>query len=104
MTVVDATSVREADRAPLLALARTSGVPAVAIVFDLPLDMCLERNRSRRVGRVPDRVVREQFEDLQDGLRRLEEGFGVVHRLSSPEDVTAAEVMCGFAPVSDTDS
>ena len=103
LTVVDATNVRQADRAPLLLLAHTNGVPAVAIVFDLPVETCLERNRSRLDDRVPDRVVRQQFEDLRDELRVLEEGFDVVHRLSSREDVDSARVMCGFASVSDTD-
>lgn len=103
LTVVDATSVREADRAPLLVLARTNGVPAVAIVFDLPLETCLERNRSRAEGRVPDRVVLQQSEDLRNGSSGLEEGFSAVHRLSSPEDVDSATIMCGFASVSDTD-
>lgn len=103
LTVVDATSVREADRAPLLALARTNDVRPVAVVFDLPLDVCLEQNRSRVEGRVPDRVVREQVADLRDGLERLGEGFSLVHKLSSREEVRSAEVMCESAPVSDTD-
>ncbi|TML24674.1 MAG: hypothetical protein E6G28_00165 [Actinobacteria bacterium] len=67
LTVVDATSVRSEHRAALLALATRHRAPAVAIVFDLPADMCFERNELRRDRGVLRQVVREQVADLRQG-------------------------------------
>src|SRR5919109_2216314 len=50
LTVVDATNVQREARRPLVALARSHHVLSVAIVFDLPERLCVERNASR-----PDR-------------------------------------------------
>src|SRR5262245_16944986 len=50
LTVIDATNVQGDARKPLLALARQYYCLAVAVVFDLPEAVCLERNRQR-----PDR-------------------------------------------------
>ena len=50
LTVVDATNVQPEARKPLVALAREYHVLPVAIVLDLPEQVCQERNRSR-----PDR-------------------------------------------------
>lgn len=67
--VVDATNTTTLARRVLLALARAAGMPAVAVVFDVPLGLCLARN-ARRPGvprpghrwarRVPGRVVYAQ--------------------------------------------
>ena len=93
VTVVDATNVREEDRTPLLTLARAHAAPAIAIVLDLPLEACVERNDGRGSGSVPARVLREQVADLREGLARLEaEGFGDVYVLSSGEEMDAAIV------------
>lgn len=101
LAVVDATNVREAERAPLLVLARGNGVPAVAIVLALPLHLCLERNAARAKGRVPEAVVREQVRDLEDGLERIRaEGFALVHLLASPDEVEAAVVVREGLPAS----
>lgn len=51
LTVVDATSVKSGDRKPLLELAREYHCPPVAVVFDLPADVCSARNDRR-----PDRT------------------------------------------------
>ncbi len=55
LTVVDATNVRAADRRPWIAAARRHGVPAAAIVFDLPRDEIVAQNASR--ARVVDEAV-----------------------------------------------
>ena len=93
LTVVDATNVREADRTPLLTLARACGARTVAVVLDLPQDVCLERNARRATERVPPRAIREQVADLHEGLGRLRaEGFQDVHVLTSPEEADAVAV------------
>ncbi len=93
LTVVDATSVQPQARRPLVALAREHDVLPVAIVFDLPERLCIERNAAR-----PDRpfgaeVVRRQSDQLRRGLKGLQrEGFRTVHMLRSPSEVDAATI------------
>src|SRR4028119_233462 len=50
LTVVDATNVQPESRAPLIALARAYHCLPVAIAFNLPEQLCQERNAAR-----PDR-------------------------------------------------
>src|SRR5581483_1733566 len=82
LTVVDATNVTRAARRALLRRAAAAGIPAVAIVFDLPLDVVLAQN-ARRAGRVVEpRVVERQWRTLAAALARdalAEEGFVAVH-------------------------
>jgi protein phosphatase len=83
-TVVDATNVKPRSRKPLIAVARRYGARAVAIVFDVPLEVCLERNRSRPSRSLPDSVVRRQHEQMKLALADLRsEGFDDVHVLAS---------------------
>src|SRR5687768_12863136 len=65
VTVVDATSVRHEDRAPLVALAREHHVLPVAIVLDLPESVCQERNAARPDRDFGPHVVRRQRGDLR---------------------------------------
>ena len=91
LTVVDATSVRPEDRAPLVALAREQHVLPVAIVFDLPAKLCQERNDARPDRSFGPHVIRQQSQALRRGLRGLQrEGFRMIHRLESAEQVDAA--------------
>jgi predicted kinase len=94
LTVVDATNVQRKARKPLLSMAREHTVPAFAVVFDLPEEVCLQRNRGRKDRRVEPGVVRRQYEDLQDSIHDLEsEGFDMVICLSTEEEVDVAEVV-----------
>jgi protein phosphatase len=93
LTVVDATNVQPEARRPLIALAREHGHPAVAIVFDLPERLCLERNAARAGRRVPPRVVRAQHGLLRRSLGRLAgEGLDRVVVLGTPEEVESVTV------------
>jgi protein phosphatase len=93
LTVVDATSVKAQDRAPLVALARQHDVPAVAIVLNLDERICRERNASRPDRQFGPHVVRNHVRMLRQGLRGLErEGFRHVYILNSPAEVDAARV------------
>src|SRR5579871_3260915 len=47
LTVIDATNVQPEARAPLVALARKYHCLPVAIVLNLPEEICQERNRAR---------------------------------------------------------
>jgi predicted kinase/SAM-dependent methyltransferase len=93
LTVVDATNVRREDRASLVELARSHDVLPVAIVLDLPEQVCLARNADRPDRDLAAAVVRRQRADLRRSLRGLgREGFRKVHVLDSVEAVEQATV------------
>jgi protein phosphatase len=94
LTIVDATSVQPNARQPLLVLARAYRVPAMAIVLQLPEDLCLLRSQGRLGRPVPPEVVRNQVRDLERSLPDLEsEGFEHIYLLSSQEEVDRAVVL-----------
>jgi predicted kinase len=90
MNYVDATNLTSHDRHSWIKLAKDFGYEVQAVFFDVPLEVCLERNRKR------ERVVGE------DVLRRLaskmkqpsfEEGFSkiTVVRVKPKQEGSAAE-------------
>jgi len=92
LTVVDATSVKRASRLGLLRRARAAGVPAIAIVLDLPASTVHARNRARGGRVVPADAVDAQLADLASALRPggLEaEGFAAIYRFGDPASVDA---------------
>jgi protein phosphatase len=96
LTVVDATSVQAHARRQLTRRAAEAGIPAVAVVLDLPADVVLARNAARSDRVVPEAAVRRQLAELDRSLRtgRLEaEGFASVLRLAGAAAVDAAHVV-----------
>ncbi|MEU1055036.1 polynucleotide kinase-phosphatase [Streptomyces sp. NPDC005876] len=94
-TVVDATSVQSEARAHLVELARRYDVLPVAIVLDVPEEVCAERNAARadRAG-LPRRVIGRHIRELRRSLRHLErEGFRKVHVLRGAEEIERATVV-----------
>ena len=93
LTVVDATNVRPEDRRRLVQLARSNHVLPVAVVLDVPPEVCRARNEAR-----PDRdfgahVIRNQLNALRRSLRNLQqEGFRRVTVLRGVDQVDAATV------------
>ena len=82
LTVIDATNVQKEARAPLLALARRFYVQAVALVLDVPAEVCHERNQSRPDRDFGPHVTRNHARQLRQSLRHLEkDGFRYVHVL-----------------------
>jgi predicted kinase len=93
LTVVDATSVEGWARQHLLSVARRLGRTAAAIVFNLPLDTCLERNRSRVDRRLPPAAIRRQHARMRTSLEGLAaEGFAPLVVLSSPDEADAVVI------------
>jgi protein phosphatase len=93
LTVIDATSVQPEARAPLVALARKYHCLPVAIVLNLPEEVCHERNQSRPDRSFSPHVIRNQRSQLRRSLRGLQrEGFRHVFVLETPEAVEAAVV------------
>jgi protein phosphatase len=93
LVVVDATNLDLADRSQNLDLAAAAACPAVAIVFDLPLSVCLERNARRPGRQVSERVVRRQHRRLGRTLPFIErEGFDAVHMIHGSDELDSLEV------------
>jgi protein phosphatase len=88
LTVVDATNVQPESRKPLVTIAREFHCLPVAIVFDLPQQICHERNAVRPDRNFGPHVVRQQTSQMHRSLRSLQrEGFRHVHVLRSIEEI-----------------
>lgn len=98
--VVDAVSARPEDRRPLVALAAARDCAAVALVLDLPEELCAARDRERAGRTVGARVIAEQRAAILRSLPGLrDEGFAAVHVLTTPEEVDAVELRRVPVPV-----
>jgi len=94
LTVIDATSVQQFARKKIIDIARSHDMLPVAIVFDMPEDLCIERNRTRPDRNVGPQVVKKHVRDLTRNLRNLQkEGFRYVHILHSQEEVDSVEIV-----------
>ena len=99
LAVVDATNVDWMWRARLLEVARRHARPAIAIVFALPLEVCLARSAAR-ARTVPASVIRRQVDTVSRDIDRLDlEGFAAVHVLRSVAEVDAAHLEIEKGPV-----
>ena len=96
LTVVDATNVERWARELLLAEARRHRRPAAAIVFDLPLATCVDRNAARTDRRLPPASIRRQHARMRASLDGLAaEGFDPILVLSTAEAVQAISLERG---------
>lgn len=87
LTVADATNVQPDARKKLISIARSFHVLPVAIVFDMPQELCETRNQQRTDRNVPPHVIRRQLQDLKHSLRSIKkEGFKKLYTLRSEEE------------------
>lgn len=93
LTVVDATNVLPSARKPLVRMADRYRRPAVAIVFDLPDEICLQRNAARAQRGVTPEVITRNTARLRRSLRGMRrEGFRQVFILRTPEEMDSAHI------------
>ena len=93
LTVVDATNVQPEARRPLVQLAKSYHCLPVAIVLDVPANLCFERNRDRPDRDFGPHVVRQQRSQLRRSLKKLKrEGFRHIFVMDSVEQIDAATV------------
>lgn len=71
LTVIDATNVQPEDRKPLIVLAREYHALLVAIIFNLPEQICHERNRQRPDRDFGPHVVRRQIAQMRRSFAGL---------------------------------
>ena len=79
LAVIDATNVQPEARKPLVELARRYHALPVAIVFDMPLQLCLERNKNRPDRNFGHHVIRQQASQLRRSTRNLKRGGVLAH-------------------------
>jgi protein phosphatase len=92
-TVLDATNLKAESRRPLLGLARRYHYLTTAIVFDLPAELCKERNRLRAERQVPESVIDLHSQTLQQTINQLQhDRFDQVWILDGPDEVENAEI------------
>ncbi len=72
LTYIDATNLKREQRRPFIVLANARGYDAEALFFDVPLDVCLNRNQDRD-RRVPEAAIRRMSASLERPTP--EEGF-----------------------------
>ncbi|MCX7108656.1 MAG: AAA family ATPase [Proteobacteria bacterium] len=93
-TVIDATNVQPEARKTLLKLARHYHSPTIAIVLDMPLWLCLERNAVRQDRTLSDSVIRNHRGQLQGSLQGLaKEGFRQIHIFDRPGDLESVSLL-----------
>jgi len=94
LTVADATHLNAQSRRPMIKLAEQFGFNSAALVFDVPLEICLRRNAGRQRV-VPEEALARQHAELRIALRTIpREGFRCVFVIHESEEETA-EVQIG---------
>jgi protein phosphatase len=93
LTVIDATNTQAADRKHLIRLAREHHCLPVAIVLNVPEQICRDRNHLRPDRQFGDHVVRRHVQNIHNSLKGLQrEGFRQVYVLSSIEQIESVEI------------
>jgi protein phosphatase len=88
LTVVDATNIQKESRKGLINLSKSYHCLPVAIVLDLPEEICAERNATRPDRNFREHVIRQQRQQLKNAIRGLkEEGFRHIVVLKSVEEI-----------------
>jgi len=90
MTVVDATNTKAEHRRPLMAHARATPTPTVAIVLDLPAETILAQNATRSSRVVDPAVVERHLAAIRKTVDQGQlpaEGFDHVVLLRTPTEI-----------------
>jgi predicted kinase len=98
LCVVDSTALTNQARKDLLTLAQRCQVPTTLLLFDVPLETCIERDekRERSVGRA---VLERQYENLvqsKDAIRQ--EAFGQIVEFAEG-DLESVQIEVLFRPI-----
>lgn len=88
MNFIDATNLSPKERHSWIKMAHDFGYEAHAVFFDVPTEVCMERNR-KRLRNVPDEVMLRMAQKLRPP--KFDEGFAkvIVVRLKSKKDSEA---------------
>jgi predicted kinase len=99
MNFIDATNLSPKERHSWIKMAQDFGYEAHAVFFDVPTEVCMERNR-KRLRNVPDEVMLRMAQKLRPP--KFDEGFAkvIVVRLKSKKDTGAAAELPDSSPES----
>ena len=90
LTIADATNLKREHRRHLIEIANRVHFNAVAIVFNLPMEICAARNAGR-ARKVPEEALLDQFALLQKTLRKINnERFNAVYTLDQYTEETVS--------------
>ena len=78
VTYVDATHLKRWERRPYVKLARRYGCKVEALYFDVPVEVCIRRNRGRD-RLVPEQAIRAMAAQMEPPIKQ--EGFARVVRI-----------------------
>ena len=93
LTVVDATNVQDYARRRILELAHEFGASPVAIIFDIPPEVCVSRTLHRTDRPFGPDVVLEHYSEFQETMKVIQtEGFESIQVLGGVEEVQEAIV------------
>jgi len=93
LSVADSTALQVRARRDLLSIARAHRLHTALILFDLPVETCLEHNAMRERA-VPEEAVREHAAAMAEVREAVTaEGWDRIVRLSSPGNVEACGVV-----------
>jgi protein phosphatase len=94
LTVIDATNLRPEDRAKGIELARKYHALPVAIVFDVPAELSVERNRARANRNFGPKVVFDHVRLLRKSIKNLRrEGYRTIYVLDDPAKIDEATIV-----------
>lgn len=93
LSVVDATNLERGHRRQLISIARDHGLPVVAILLDVEMEVCRVRNASREGRTVPEDVLEDQRAAFERSRRQIrDEDIEVAHILASAAQVARAQI------------
>ena len=102
-TVLDSTAAAGPARKSAIEAAHLHGAPAILVVFDTPLDVCLRRNRARRdplrSEPVPEEAVRRQHGQVAQLLKNLPASGADRVVVLTPELADRVRVVASMEPV-----
>ncbi|MDR0904676.1 MAG: polynucleotide kinase-phosphatase, partial [Oscillospiraceae bacterium] len=94
LTVIDATNVQSDARREIIRLAKDQKIHAVAIVLDLPEQVCRERNEKRTDRDFGASVISKQSAQLKRSIKYLKkDGFRFVYTLKSEDEIENCELV-----------
>ena len=93
LTVIDATNVQPEDRKKLIQIAKQYHVFPIAIAFNLPEQLCIERNLQRPDRNFGAHVVKRHTQTMRRSLKNLyREGFHKTYILNSIEQIESVSI------------
>jgi protein phosphatase len=94
LAVIDATNVQAKGRAALVRLAREHDARLVAIVLDVPEQVCKARNAAREDRDMGGHVIHRHIRELRQSMKGLRrEGFHSILTLRGVDEVEAVEAI-----------